>query len=105
MNRGGAEARRREMKTWWFQGNPAEYRIDLSIRHLREQFWLTPKLHKEMAVGDRVFLWRTGKDAALVAVATIITPPREFEVPPEQRKYEVRACKIHRQTDGCKNQN
>jgi hypothetical protein len=62
-------------RTWIFQANPKLYNIDEAITHLSEMTWLV-SAHKELiSPGDRVFLWKSGPEAALVGEATVLTPP------------------------------
>jgi len=70
------------MKTWIFQGNPDEYDIDgyLASRPGRLS-WLVTRYASEVAVGDRVYLWRNqGQQHAIAGVVAeaIITAPTEM---------------------------
>lgn len=47
------------MQTWIFQGNPDEYDIDAYLASRPSQLiWLVTRYASEIAVGDRVYLWR-----------------------------------------------
>lgn len=47
------------MKTWIFQGNPDEYDIDAYLASRPDQVvWLVNRYASDIAVGDRVYLWR-----------------------------------------------
>jgi hypothetical protein len=66
-------------QTWIFQGNPKWFDIDgfLATSPARA-FWTVSRYKDEIAVGDRVFLWRSvGKGdgvSGIVAEATVISP-------------------------------
>jgi hypothetical protein len=68
------------MQTWLFQGNPDEYDIDgyLTSRPA-EVVWVVNRYASEIAIGDRVYLWRNqGKQnavAGVVAEGIVIAPP------------------------------
>jgi hypothetical protein len=47
------------MQTWIFQGNPDDYDIDGYLNSRPAQLdWLVTRYASEIAVGDRVYLWR-----------------------------------------------
>jgi hypothetical protein len=67
------------MRTWMFQGNPDGFDIDgyLTTRPI-ELPWLVTRYADEIAVGDRVYIWRTqgsmeGGNAGVIAEAEVIT--------------------------------
>lgn len=64
---------------WWlFQGNPARYDIDRAVRELERLTWKTSQHASEIEAGHRVFLYRTGQEAAVIAVATVESNPAEM---------------------------
>src|SRR5205823_7045995 len=55
-------------KQWWiFQANPKIFDIDAALRELSELTWTVKHEATRAAVGDRVFIWRSGKEAGVVA--------------------------------------
>jgi hypothetical protein len=59
------------MQTWIFQGNPDDdYDIDGYLSSRPSQLvWLVTRYASEIAVGDRVYLWRNqGKEGAVSGV-------------------------------------
>jgi hypothetical protein len=74
-------------RSWIFQANPAYYDIDASIRELREMTWLVTSHRAEINSGDRVFIWRAGPSAAIVATATTTSQPIDIEEEPAMRRY------------------
>jgi hypothetical protein len=80
------------MQTWLFQGNPDEYDIDGYLQSRPAQLvWLVTRYASEIAVGDRVYLWRNqGKQnaiAGVVAEGIIIAPPEQRGEDPDGRPF------------------
>ncbi len=61
--------------TWLFQANPSKYDIDNALAELDALTWVVRQYTGEVAPGDRVYLWRSGKEAGVVAVATVAEGP------------------------------
>ena len=49
---------------WIFQGNPARFDIDTYLRSRSEIVWTVNQYEKDIHVGDRVLMWRSGRTAA-----------------------------------------
>jgi hypothetical protein len=59
-----------------FQGNPTRFDIDDYVARYPELiYWDTPRHAKEISVGDRAFLWRSGLNAGAIAIETVVEPP------------------------------
>jgi hypothetical protein len=65
----------RAARTWIFQASPDRYEIDTAIRRRSEITWVVRQSRKSVGVGDRVYLWRSGKEAAIVAVGSVADDP------------------------------
>ena len=67
------------MQTWIFQGNPDDYDIDGYLASRPSQVvWLVTRYANEIALGDRVYLWRNQGQAKAVAgviAEAIVTEP------------------------------
>ena len=68
-----------QMRTWIFQGNPDDFDIDGYLATRPVEFpWLATCYADDIAVGDRVYIWRTqGKrkaDAGVIAEGVVIAP-------------------------------
>ncbi len=64
------------MATWVFQGNPEKFDIDDYVARYPELiYWRTPRHAKEISIGDRAFLWRSGPNAGAIAIGTVVEPP------------------------------
>jgi hypothetical protein len=59
-----------------FQGSPERFDIDDYVARYPELiYWRTPRHAKEISVGDRAFLWRSGPNAGAIAIGTVVEPP------------------------------
>jgi hypothetical protein len=72
---------------WIFQANPKYYDIDSAVRELSDQTWLVAQSRNEIHVGDRVYLWKSGPDAGIIAVASVVTEPAEIFAAEGENKY------------------
>lgn len=72
---------------WLFQSNPALYDLRGALVSLREQVWSVSRYAKEIRVGDRVYLWESGRHGGIAAVAEITEPPRMQPEPSEQHAF------------------
>lgn len=62
-------------RTWIFQCNPERFDIDGYLRaNPGELHWLVARYGNEIKLGDTVYLWRSGKDAGIVAETEVIGP-------------------------------
>ena len=60
---------------WIFQANPDQFDVDRYIQARREIVW-TVRQHKDHILsGDRVFIWRSGTKAGVVAECIVVAPP------------------------------
>jgi hypothetical protein len=76
--------RNRVVRTWIFQGNPNRFDIDgYFASHPSRFVWLVARYSEEMRPGDRVFIYRTGDNAAIVAEAEILEAPQPRPEEPE----------------------
>ena len=58
---------------WLFQGNPDKFDVDGYLASRTEFCWTVNQNRKLIKSGDRVYIWRSGKDAGIVAVAEVIS--------------------------------
>jgi len=64
------------LAAWVFQGNPDRFDIDDYVARYPELiYWRTPRHAKEITVGDRAFLWRSGPKAGAIAIGTVVEAP------------------------------
>lgn len=60
---------------WIFQANPAKYAILDSLRTEPEEYWNLRQHANEVALGDRVVIWLSGKQSGVYAVGTVVASP------------------------------
>jgi predicted RNA-binding protein with PUA-like domain len=61
--------------TWIFQGNPEIWDVEAGVRQLERFNWGVRQHEKEIQMGDRVFIWISGRDGGIVAVAKVASSP------------------------------
>jgi hypothetical protein len=69
-----------EAGVWLFQANPDIFDIDRAISEEPEITWVVRQYRKDVREGDRVYLWRSGPEAGVIATATVLTDPAEMPV-------------------------
>lgn len=74
------------MAYWLFQGNPKYYRVLDGIRDFEQMPWLVTRYGKDIASGDGVLVWVSGKKAGIYAIAEVTEPAQVRESLPD-RKY------------------
>jgi hypothetical protein len=80
--------------SWWFQASPKLWNIDAALKELLVQDWKVSERRREICVGDDVYFWRCGSEAALVGTGRIVVTPIRRKVRPEQCKYQIRPAKF-----------
>jgi hypothetical protein len=64
------------MMGWIFQGNPDRFRIeDYLSRYPELIYWHTPRYARKIELGDRAFIWRARRNAAAIAIGTVVEHP------------------------------
>lgn len=63
---------------WLFQANPQVFDIDRAIAEEPELTWVVRQYRKSVKKGDRVYLWRSGPEAGVIATATVLSDPEEL---------------------------
>jgi 5-methylcytosine-specific restriction protein B len=66
-------------RSWIFQANPKLYDIDTALANVSEMTWSVNQYKQSIGAGDEVFLWRSGPEAGIVAVAEVLTAPSVME--------------------------
>lgn len=77
----------RTMAAWIFQANPKAYDIDAAVDALSEIWWRAPQYTAELRPGDPVAIWKSGKDAGVVAVGRIASEPRVVPMSPDEQRF------------------
>jgi len=63
------------MTAWIFQCNPDSYDLPGALRESSVETWLANQNRSEIKPGDTVYLWETGKQSGILAVATVLSDP------------------------------
>jgi predicted RNA-binding protein with PUA-like domain len=83
-----------EKRYWIFQANPKYYDIESALRELSEQTWLVAQSHKQIQVGDTAYIWKSGQEAGIIAVASILTKPAEMSAAEGEERFNLNAEKF-----------
>lgn len=75
------------MTYWLFQGNPKYYRVIDGIRDFEQMPWLVTRYAKDIALGDGVLVWVSGKEAGIYALAEVIEPAQVLSQLPDQKYW------------------
>lgn len=71
-------------RAWIFQSNPDQYDLPAALGGRSEFYWLVRRYEREIHVGDRVYLWETGREAGVVAIAVVASEPDVVEDPDDE---------------------
>jgi hypothetical protein len=77
------------MSCWVFQIDPAFYRVEDALRSGAERTWLVQQHRKDIHVGDKVFIYRTGDNAGILARGVVQTEPEDSDPDPQEEKFLV----------------
>jgi predicted RNA-binding protein with PUA-like domain len=92
---------------WVFQANPKLWDVDrfLAAGH-RQVSWLVQQYKADIGAGDRVFLWRSGDRAGVIATARVTAQPSlmpedkpEFRTDAEPAKFRGERLRVRLQID------
>lgn len=75
------------MAAWIFQANPKAYDIDAALGELTEIWWRAPQYTAELRPGEPAAIWRSGKEAAVVAVGRLASEPQHVRMSPNERRF------------------
>lgn len=79
---------------WIFQANPDLYDIDAALKSLRKMTWSVSQHTKEIKTGDKVYIWRSGEEAGIIALATVISEPDLLEGDSSELQFAIDAEKF-----------
>lgn len=72
---------------WLFQGNPKYYCVLDGIRDFEQMPWLVTRYGKDIASGDGVLVWVSGKEAGIYAIAEVTESARLFDKLPDAKYW------------------
>ena len=67
-----------EKRSWIFQASPEHYDIDSALSSISEIRWEIRQHKSEVSSGDTVYIWRSGKNAGVIAIAEVLSEPKEM---------------------------
>lgn len=67
------------VQNWIFQANPKIYDIDSAVVGLEKINWHIHQYLKQIRIGDCVFIWKSGKNAGIIAIGIILSEPKVME--------------------------
>jgi 5-methylcytosine-specific restriction protein B len=81
------DRRRVEPVTWIFQCNPKVYDCARAVAELDELTWPVRQYADFIHTGDTVYLWESGPEAGIVAVATVLGDPEPAALDDRERTF------------------
>jgi hypothetical protein len=78
-------------RTWIFQANPNIFDLEGAAAALAEMNWGVNQHRDAVRKNDQVFLWQSGQNAGIVALATVLTDPTEVPQDPAEKPLIRRA--------------
>ena len=82
------------MQTWIFQANPKIYDIAGAIRSLKVDTWLVKRHGPDIRQGDRVYLWESGRDGGIVAIAEVLDEGADRAMAKESERFVLDPLKL-----------
>ena len=79
--------RGRPSSSWLFQANPDRYDVMGAISNLDELTWTVHQYANKVQAGDTAYIWQSGKDAGVVAVAKVLSSPETMTRLDEEERY------------------
>ena len=67
-------------RAWILQANPKLYDIDAALQARPVIYWRTPQYTDQVKEGDRVLIWRAGKEAGFVGWGIVRADPRRYDL-------------------------
>ncbi len=74
-------------RAWIFQANPEIFDIRGACAALDQIQFSAKQARNQVQVGDRVYLWESGRDGGIVGVGRITTEPAVRELPEDERPF------------------
>lgn len=74
---------------WIFQSNPSFHDLGSMLGHKSEFTWLAVQHTDRMRIGDLVFLWESGPNAGILALATIASRPALLEEDADEKHFNL----------------
>ena len=75
--------------TWIFQAKPGEWELRRQLAEQTRAQWKVATFAADMKIGDTVYLWESGKNAALLARCRLSSKPAVQPLRAELRPYAL----------------
>ncbi len=79
---------------WLFQANPKFFDIDAALQELPEITWGAKGGSRHFKPQQTGFIWRSGPEAGVVAMGTLLTGPEELQIRPEEERFERSSTRV-----------
>ena len=93
-------------RSWIFQANPNIYDLTAALGELSEIHWSVKQHLDDIHAGDKIFLWESGPNAGVLAVAHVLTEPaivredeRETKFYRDRERYEEEVPRVRLQIE------
>ena len=77
----------KQVNYWIFQGNPKIYNTTVALKSGHLKSWKVAAHKDKIAIGDKVIIWQTGKDAGCYALAEVTSEVGVFEEEQFEQQY------------------
>lgn len=81
-------------RAWIFQSSPEIFDLPTALAQLDRLTWRAKQQHADMRVGDTVYLWESGEDAGILAVATILGEPETRQENGAERAFYLPGAQL-----------
>ena len=82
------------MSCWVFQIDANFYRVDDALRSGAVHTWIVNQHRKDIHVGDKVFIYRNGDHAAILARGVVQGEPEDMPPDPGEERFLVNPLKF-----------
>jgi MoxR-like ATPase len=72
-----------------FQANPAIYDVRNAILELEDILWRVKTYRDKIKPGDRAYIWQSGPEAGILAIAAVTTAPKYLEDDGRDSKFHL----------------
>lgn len=76
-----------ESRVWIFQANPDLYDFQAALKSSKEMTWEVNQHKDQIHAGDTAYLWQSGKEAGLYAIARILEDPQKMSMLSQEKAY------------------
>lgn len=74
---------------WLFQANPTYFDLGTALHQLAEMTWVVRQHGDLIHAGDKVFVWESGEQAGVVALATVLTDTASIAQSDSEMQFDI----------------